>query len=253
MLRGYILVNPETLSEEVQRRQIDGWLSHRHLGDIHITVESGVVDQPRLQECLNQCQAGDLLVVASLRYLGWGTRRVLLVVDHLNAHNVSLVALAEQVNTDRSPGAMAVATLGAVNQFDRALISERTKAAFRALRHARRYTGGARPFGWDVRADGSLTPNANDRKILDRVLELHDNGLGYRKIANTLMQEGFAPPRGYKFHPEQVRRMVVLGLDSPTLASAPPLGTSALRAERERLLIRLAEIDALLASPLPTN
>ncbi len=97
--------------------------------------------------CLKALRAGDTLVVWKLDRLGRDLRHLVNVVHDLNTRDVGLRVLAGQgasIDTTTAQGKLVFGIFAALAEFERELISERTKAGLASAR-ARGRKGG-RPF-----------------------------------------------------------------------------------------------------------
>ncbi|RSZ61253.1 recombinase family protein [Corynebacterium hylobatis] len=104
-------------------------------------------DRPQLASCLKALRAGDTLVVWKLDRLGRDLRHLVNVVHDLNTRDVGLRVLAGQgasIDTTTAQGKLVFGIFAALAEFERELISERTKAGLASAR-ARGRKGG-RPF-----------------------------------------------------------------------------------------------------------
>ncbi len=104
-------------------------------------------DRPGLTACLKALREGDTLVVWKLDRLGRDLRHLVNTVHDLTGRGVGLKVLAgqgAQVNTTTAQGKLVFGIFAALAEFERELISERTKAGLASAR-ARGRHGGA-PF-----------------------------------------------------------------------------------------------------------
>ena len=107
-------------------------------------VASGVkVTRPGLVEALNYLRAGDMLVVWKLDRLGRSLSCLIEVVRRLQEDGIGFRALQEQVDTNSAGGKLVFHLFGALAEFERELIRERTMAGLKAAR-ARGRLGGRR-------------------------------------------------------------------------------------------------------------
>jgi DNA invertase Pin-like site-specific DNA recombinase len=98
-------------------------------------------DRPELLDLLGHLRGGDTLVVWRLDRLGRSLSHLIETVDDLQARGVAFKSLTETIDTS-SPGGMLIFQIfGALAQFERALIQERTVAGLAAAR-ARGRIGG---------------------------------------------------------------------------------------------------------------
>lgn len=107
--------------------------------------------RPGLEQCLAQLTVGDDLVVWKLDRLGRSLPHLLEVVNELDHRRIGLVSLSEAINTASPGGVLVFHIMAALAQFERALISERTKAGMLSARQRGRHVG--RPRKLD---DGSV-------------------------------------------------------------------------------------------------
>lgn len=102
--------------------------------------------RPALDELLGMVRRDDTLVIWRLDRLGRTLRHLLEVVGDLERRGVALKSLTESIDTSSPAGRLVFHTFGALAEFERDLIRERTKAGLAAAR-ARGRVGG-RPTVW---------------------------------------------------------------------------------------------------------
>ena len=104
-------------------------------------------DRPHLAACLKALRAGDTLLVWKLDRLGRDLRHLVNIVHELTERGVGLKVLTGQgaaIDTTTASGKLVFGIFAALAEFERELISERTKAG-RASARARGRKGG-RPY-----------------------------------------------------------------------------------------------------------
>jgi DNA invertase Pin-like site-specific DNA recombinase len=101
-------------------------------------------DRPELHNCLKALRAGDTLVVWRLDRLGRSLKDLIDIVASLEKNNINFVSITEKVETNSAAGKLIFHLFGALSEFERQLIRERTKAGIAAAR-ARGRKGGRRP------------------------------------------------------------------------------------------------------------
>lgn len=107
---------------------------------------SGAKDhRPGLDDALSHLREGDTLVVWRLDRLGRSLKHLIDVVQELQQRGVAFKSLTEQIDTATPSGTLIFHVFGALAEFERALIVERTQAGLAAAR-ARGRNGG-RPRG----------------------------------------------------------------------------------------------------------
>ena len=100
--------------------------------------------RPRLDALLDYVRPGDVMVITKLDRLGRSLRDLLELAATLAARGVDLRVLHQGIDTTGPTGKLTFAILGAVAEFERDLISERTHEGLAAAR-ARGRKGGRRP------------------------------------------------------------------------------------------------------------
>ena len=133
-------------------------------------VSGRVAERPGLAALLDYARAGDTLMVVRLDRLGRSLRELLTTVDDLKGRGVALVSLEERIDTSSAAGELVFHVFGAIAQFERRLIAERTRDGLRAARAEGRRPG--RP--------------ALDRDKLDAALTLVRSGLSPTRAARQV-------------------------------------------------------------------
>lgn len=121
--------------------QLDA-LERAGCGRVWVEKASGVrSDRPELEGLLTYARAGDTVVVWRLDRLGRSLRHLLELVDELDRRGIGLRSLTEQLDTTTPGGRLVFQVFGALAEFERAILLERTRAGLAAAR-ARGRVGG---------------------------------------------------------------------------------------------------------------
>ncbi len=103
---------------------------------------SGTLDErPELAKLFDQARPGDTVVVWRLDRLGRSLRHLIDTVNALSERQVGFRSLTESIDTTTSGGKLVFHIFGALAEFERELIRERTQAGLAAAR-ARGHHGG---------------------------------------------------------------------------------------------------------------
>lgn len=105
------------------------------------TASGAKADRKGLQEALNLLRAGDALVVWRLDRLGRTLKQLIELINDLNAKDIGFMSLQENIDTTTSGGKLIFHIFGALAEFEREVIKERTNAGLTAAR-ARGRLGG---------------------------------------------------------------------------------------------------------------
>lgn len=89
--------------------------------------------------------------------------------------------------------------LGAVAEYERAMIRLRMRSGKARKRERGGYIGGWTPLGFRSEG-GELVADDNEQAVLARIGELRASGASLRQIASTLTAEGYRPKRGPTWH-----------------------------------------------------
>jgi len=90
-------------------------------------VSGAQADRPGLQQAIDQLRAGDPLVVWRLDRLGRSLRHLIETVQALAQRGVGFKSLTESIDTTNSSGKLIFHIFGALAEFERDLIRERTQ------------------------------------------------------------------------------------------------------------------------------
>lgn len=144
MLIGYARVSTEDQNLD---RQIDALIAagvdKRNIYKEKITGTK--TDRPELHKMLNELQHGDIIIISELTRLSRSTKDLFKLVEIINGHGANIKSLKENwIDTTTPQGKLLFTIFAGISQFERDLISQRTKEGLVSAR-ARGRKGG-RPF-----------------------------------------------------------------------------------------------------------
>ena len=116
-----------------------------------------------LSALLREARKGDVIVVMKLDRLGRSLKHLIDVMGELEKRGVGLKSVSEGIDTTTSGGRLVFHIFGAIAEFERALIIERTQAGLQAARARGRRGGRPRKLG-DAKVKALLTMS-NDTKL----------------------------------------------------------------------------------------
>ena len=128
---GYARVSTLEQNPELQRDALKQASCERIFED---KASGAKAERPGLAEALSFVRSGDSLVVWRLDRLGRSLKHLIEVVEQLEKQGVGFVSLQEGFDTTTSGGRLVFQIFGALAEFERNLIRERTKAGLEAAR-----------------------------------------------------------------------------------------------------------------------
>lgn len=156
---GYARVSSEDQSLDLQ---IDA-LKKAGCKKIFEDKRSGAgIERPGLNALLNSLREGDVVIVWRLDRLGRSLRDLLALADQFEKEGVGLSSIKDKIDTTTSGGKLVFQVFGALSEFERNLIRERTQAGLAAAK-ARGRTGG-RPKSLDAQQRKLLVKLYNSKQ-----------------------------------------------------------------------------------------
>ncbi len=104
-------------------------------------ISGSTMMRPGLASMIRSLRPGQTLVVWRLDRLGRSLSGLVQLVDHLNRREVGFQSLTESLDTGSSGGRLIFHIMAALAEFERTLISERTKAGMEEARRRGRHVG----------------------------------------------------------------------------------------------------------------
>ena len=104
-------------------------------------ISGGESDRPGLTKALTSLRPGDTLVVWRLDRLGRSLINLIQLIETLGRHGINFRSLNENIDATSSGGRLIFHMMAALCEFERTLISERTKAGMDAARRRGRRLG----------------------------------------------------------------------------------------------------------------
>lgn len=140
-LIGYARVSTQDQNPDLQRDALAAVGCARVFDD---TASGARAERPGLAEALDYVRDGDVLVVWKLDRLGRSLSHLIETVAALEAKGVGFRSLTEAIDTTTPGGRLIFHMFGALGEFERDLIRERTRAGLTAAA-ARGRKGGRKP------------------------------------------------------------------------------------------------------------
>lgn len=134
-------------SDQHSRAQLDALLAAGCDPEL-IFIDNGVsgikASRPQLDRMLAKLRSGDILVITRLDRLGRSVANLVELVDRLGKMGVELVVTTQGLDTTTPGGKLLFNIMASIAEFERDLISERTREGLKAAK-ARGKLGGRKP------------------------------------------------------------------------------------------------------------
>jgi site-specific DNA recombinase len=190
------------VSLDLQRSRGEAWALANGYEVEAVYADEGISgkkasNRPGLASALDHvCRTRGALVVYSLSRLARSTKDALAISERLSKVGADLVSLSEKIDTTSAAGKMVFRMLAVLAEFERDLVSERTKAAL-ALKKSRGERVGQIPFGFELGEDGStLVPSGREQATLAELRRLRAAGWTWKRIAHDLNVRGLRTKSG---------------------------------------------------------
>ena len=131
MLIGYARVSTQDQTLDLQTDALKRAGCEKIFTD---TTSGAKSERPGLQETMNHLRAGDTLVVWRLDRLGRTLKHLITTITDLSDKGIGLKSLQENMDTTTSGGKLIFHIFGALAEFEREVIKERTNAGLQAAR-----------------------------------------------------------------------------------------------------------------------
>lgn len=141
---GYVRVSTEEqvregVSLEAQATKIRAWAAANNYGQVVIYEDAGISGSSMkkrvgLEQALRVADKGDAFVAYSISRIARSVRDMLDIADRLETQGADLVSLSEKIDTTSAAGKMVFRLLAVFAEFERDVISERTRMALAHLK-----------------------------------------------------------------------------------------------------------------------
>jgi len=158
----------------------------------------GNMERPALKRLLGDIEDGkvDCIVVYKVDRLSRSLIDFSKIMDVLERQSVSFVSVTQQFNTSSSMGRLMLNVLLSFAQFEREMISERTRDKIAATRRKGKWSGGMPMLGYDVDARGGrLHVNDDEAARVREIFELYLNRLSLIEVVKELDTRGWTTKR----------------------------------------------------------
>jgi site-specific DNA recombinase len=150
----------------------------------------------------------DIVIIAKLDRLTRSVKDLAELLERFQRRGVSLVSVAESLDTGSAAGRLVINIMTAVSQWEREAIGERTRDAMQHKRSNGRCVGNL-AYGYRLSADGEhVEPEPTEQKALDHIRSLHQQGRSLRQIAASLNGQALRTRRGSGWRHDHILRII---------------------------------------------
>jgi resolvase domain protein len=165
----------EAAENYIASQKHEGWVAiPKHYDDGGFT--GGNMERPALRELFEDIKKGeiDIVIVYKVDRLSRSITDFAKIVELFEAHNVSFVSVTQHFNTKDSMGRLTLNILLSFAQFERELISERTKDKMSAARKKGKWLGGRPILGYDiVKGGGAIEINRAEAETVNFIFDTY--------------------------------------------------------------------------------
>ncbi|MEX0678373.1 MAG: recombinase family protein [Pirellulales bacterium] len=173
----------------------EGWeCASDHYDDGGFT--GGNMDRPALRRLMADIEAGrvECVVVYKVDRLSRSLLDFARMMETFDNHHVSFVSVTQQFNTATSMGRLVLNVLLSFAQFEREMISERTRDKIAATRRKGKWTGGMPLLGYNV-LDTKLVVDPAEAELVRQIFEMYVDGDGLVSVVEQLERHGWRNKR----------------------------------------------------------
>jgi site-specific DNA recombinase len=168
------------------------------------------LNRPGVQRLLALVDSGkvDAVIVAKLDRLTRSVKDLCGFLELFEKRKVALISVAESLDTGSAAGRLVITIMGAVSQWEREAIGERTRDALQHKRSQGRRVGNI-AFGCRLADDGEhLEADPAEQAAVAEIHRLRTEGTTLRGIATALNHRAYRTRRGTPWRLESVARVL---------------------------------------------
>lgn len=177
-------------------------------------VSGSAASRPQLDRLLHCAHRGELdaIVVAKLDRWGRSMRHLAAALGALDDLGIRFASVTEAIDSSTASGRLLRNVLGAIAEFEREAIIERTSSGLRAVARGGWWPGGPAPYGYRIQREGNrsrLVVDDDEAKMLRHAIEcLVDKRLSSWQTAVELNVLGYTPRRSPRWSHNNLRSVL---------------------------------------------
>ena len=183
----------ESAMNYINSQKGEGWIAlEDHYDDGGYTGAN--TERPALQRLIEDIKTGKVncVIVYKVDRLSRSLIDFAQLLELFEKHKVAFVSVTQQFNTNTSMGRLTLNILFSFAQFEREIISERTRDKMGAARKKGKWLGGKPPLGYDINKEtGKLSVNPHEAEIIKTIYDLYLKGYSLKLVAQMLNDKGW--------------------------------------------------------------
>lgn len=214
---GYIRVSSEEqaksgLSLENQDRKIRAFAETQDVKVDRVLRDEAKsaknLNRPEVQEIIEGIKAKRIsrVIIYKLDRLTRSVRDLAFILELFEKHGAILSSVVETLDTASASGKMVVHIIGAIAEWERGVISERTQAALDVKRGRGERISGIIPYGFRL-AGKKLAPHPVEHSVWKTITARRREGASYALIARELNAAGIRPRKAASWSAMSVRNI----------------------------------------------
>jgi len=210
---GRSSTNKQELSAELQLNEVEEKFGKMNaiFFDKGISGDAKISKRVALIEAIDDLSKGDTLYIYSFSRVARDSFLQLWIEREVKSRKANLISATEEEHCGDTPEKrMMRVILSAVNEYEKEVISIRTKSARKTMRKNNRYCGGKREFGYKVIGQ-SLVAVPHEQETLGKMYSWKDGGASYRAITDRLNREATLSASGNPWNYQVVRHILKRG------------------------------------------
>src|SRR3954452_21497861 len=183
----------EAAEAYIQSQRHDGWSVVKTRYDDG-GFSGGSLERPALKQLLDDIEAGqiDCVVVYKVDRLSRSLLDFARLMERFDCKSVSFVSVTQQFNTTSALGRLTLNILLSFAQFEREIISERTRDKMGAARRKGKWIGGSPVLGYDLdRGAGRLVVNEAEAADVRAIFDMAAAAGSLGATLNEVLARGF--------------------------------------------------------------
>lgn len=182
-------------SQEEQCRAYANLVLRIHQEDIKLFVDDGYsaknLKRPRLNQMLSMARAGEIerIIIYKLDRLSRSVVDMYTLLKELLDINCGLISVLDQLDISTANGRLVIGVLSIIAQWEREVISERTRAALEVMVKKGIYPYGLPPYGWKKNDNKQLIVDESKAALINTMADMLIDGASLTEIRTIMNRE----------------------------------------------------------------